>query len=165
MHQNVERLMPSDGLPAVLQDDRSTNFHQTIAVGEFYYFLDYLPDLIEGQSRDEVRQKVSQQIDMEKCRIAIFDPLMRSLTSVTLSKGEKIIQYSCAILSCAGWLTKSVQILASNHGKIGTSGWTMQVHTIQGDPPNIFVRLKSSRCYTRLITQTKHHPTSASSVI
>jgi hypothetical protein len=27
------------------------------------------------------------------------------------------------------------------------------------------VRLKSSRCYTRLITQTKHHPTSASSVI
>jgi hypothetical protein len=70
--QKAEQVTLSHEILAVLESDRRNSFQNVITRDESWFFLYYPRDSICAQSRDEVPEIISQQIDSEKCLISVL---------------------------------------------------------------------------------------------
>jgi hypothetical protein len=79
-------------------------------------------------------ERVSQKITTEKYLISLLGLSMESTALLMFRKTAQIFQYSFAILSSQVCLTEFRYIPEENHSKVYTSGRTMLVSIMQGDP-------------------------------
>jgi hypothetical protein len=71
-NQKSERVTYSSLLLEVLEEAQRTGFERIITGDESWFFLSYPHNSAWTTSRDELPEKVSQKIDIEKCLISIF---------------------------------------------------------------------------------------------
>jgi hypothetical protein len=119
-----------------------------------------------GRNSEMKSQKESaKKSTRESASFRFFGPSMGHTASKMCKKALPTIQHSFAISLYLVWFRDSVQIPHEDHWKVATSTWTMHVHTIRNDPPNVFALRRSSEYRNRLTVPTEHQVTSSSSVI
>jgi hypothetical protein len=71
-NQKGERVTLSHELLAVLERDRRNHFRNVIIGDESWFFLYYSHESICAQSRDEVPERITQQIDAQECLLSVL---------------------------------------------------------------------------------------------
>jgi hypothetical protein len=70
--QKAERVTLSHGILSLIQSVRSPDFQSVITGDELLFVLSYPRDSTWASSRDEVSERVSQKMNMEKWLISLF---------------------------------------------------------------------------------------------
>jgi hypothetical protein len=56
----------------VLEKDEKKGFAQIITCDEFWFYFEYLYQLVWAQSRNNIPEKIKQRIDTEKCLVSVI---------------------------------------------------------------------------------------------